>query len=91
VGSTVKNMTVGRSTARSTGRAYQPFPAANGQNFMGAINTPHLSLFLTSFFESKFSHLYKCLTASFQKSFWVLKINLYLFKRVEKFKEKKNL
>ena len=53
VGSTVQNLTVGRSTAWSTGRAFQPFPAANGQNFVGAINTPHLSWFSTSFSRAK--------------------------------------
>ena len=36
---------LGRSTGRSTRRAKQPFPAANGQNSFGVINTPYLWLF----------------------------------------------
>ena len=38
--STAKNLTVGRSIGRSTGRAFWSFSAANGQIFKGAINTP---------------------------------------------------
>jgi len=44
-GTTVIKMTVGRSTGRSTRRANLPFPAANGQNFCGVINTHFFGLF----------------------------------------------
>ena len=53
-GSTVRNLIVGRSTGRWTGRAFQPFPAANGQNFYGAINTPFEVVFQQEFLEQKF-------------------------------------
>ena len=47
--STVINLTVGRSTARSTGRAILPLPAANKQIHFGAIYTPFLELIWISF------------------------------------------
>ena len=64
VGSTVKNLTVGRST----GRAFLPFPAANRQISYGAIYTPYLSWFLTRILKSKFSSS-QVFNTSFQKSF----------------------
>ena len=48
--STIINMTVGRSTARSTGRAKLPFPAANGQNFFGAISVSYTHLTLPTIY-----------------------------------------
>jgi len=66
--STVRNLTIGRSTGRSIGRAFQPFLAANGQNFYGAINTPLEVVFQQEFQELKFlSSLVFC--TSFQKCF----------------------
>ena len=39
------NMTVGRSTDRSTGSSFLAVSAANGYNFLGAINTPLMDSF----------------------------------------------
>ena len=50
----VINMTVGRSTARSTGRAILPSSAANGQIYFGAINAPFLGYFRQGFQEKNF-------------------------------------
>ena len=51
VGSTVKNLTVGRST----GRANLPLSSANRQNFNGVINTPFELVFQQDFQELKFA------------------------------------
>ena len=60
-GTTVRKVTVGRSTGRLTGRAKLPFPAANGQKFCGAIYTTHLSCFHQEFLEQNFSSFSKFL------------------------------
>ena len=51
VGATVKFLTVGRST----GRAFLPFSAANGQIFKWVINTPFELVFQQEFSRAKFS------------------------------------
>ena len=44
-----QNMTVGRSTERSTGRSFLAVSTANGYIFLGAINTPLERVFLKEF------------------------------------------
>ena len=78
-GSTIINMTVARSTTRSTGRAILPFPVANGQICFGAIYIPFLELFWRSF-QREFLHL----LSVFSKSFQVQKIySLFCFEGLE--------
>ena len=53
VGLTVRKVTIGRSTRRSTGRAILPFPDCQRADFLEGINTHLLGWFLQVFQEKK--------------------------------------
>ena len=63
-------------TVRLVGRAVDrkgkiALSCCKRENFIWGYKYPPIKLVFNKFFKSKSSHSFLCLTASFQKSFWV--------------------
>ena len=74
-GTTVRNLTVGRST----GRAKLPFPGCQRAKFYGGYKYPTFKLVLNKFFKSKILILSRVKNTSFKRVLEPKRFHLYLF------------